>query len=313
MEMTKREIFMLSFLEGGLVMLLELTVPHALAPIIGNSMNTWSILILLSVGGLAIGYFLGSMLASKLKEKSVLFTLLYLCFIVELLAFVLYFQLNQSGIFSNEVLSAYILAFLSLLVPITLLSSITPLLIKSYSNFNLSPGFIFSISTFGGVLFTLITGFVIIPDFGIMSAFQVFLLINSVMIALCGWSISRNSRSLILVAIVIGISSFIFSKATITSDKFSILEMKEGLNGQLLVVDENLNDSTIQRTLFINRMGQTMVRITNGSSISSVWSYAGIIKSLATYHGKKPSKALVLGLGGGIVPLFLSNKNEFNY
>jgi hypothetical protein len=38
-----------------------------------------------------------------------------------------------------------------------------------------------------------------------------------------------------------------------------------------------------------------------------------MVKSLASYHGKNPSNALVLGLGGGIVPLFLGDKSQLNY
>jgi predicted membrane-bound spermidine synthase len=34
---------------------------------------------------------------------------------------------------------------------------------------------------------------------------------------------------------------------------------------------------------------------------------------LASYHGKNPSNALILGLGGGIVPLFLGDKSQLNY
>jgi hypothetical protein len=92
-----------------------------------------------------------------------------------------------------------------------------------------------------------------------------------------------------------------------------VLEMREGLNGQLMVVEKKVNDTLNERTLFINRMGQTWIRILNEQNISSVWSYPGIIKSLASYHGKNPSNALVLGLGGGIVPLFLGDKSQINY
>jgi hypothetical protein len=60
-------------------------------------------------------------------------------------------------------------------------------------------------------------------------------------------------------------------------------------------------------------MGQTWIRIINEKNVASVWSYPGMVKSLASYHGKNPSNALVLGLGGGIVPLFLGDKSQLNY
>jgi predicted membrane-bound spermidine synthase len=80
-----------------------------------------------------------------------------------------------------------------------------------------------------------------------------------------------------------------------------------------MVVEKKVNDTISERTLFINRMGQTWLRIFNGQNVASVWSYPSIVKSLASYHGNKPSNALVLGLGGGIVPLFLGDKSQLNY
>ena len=68
--MTKRVLLTLAFLEGGLVMLLELVIPHVLAPILGNSVEMWAKLILLSVGGLALGYFLGGYLAKKFSGQT---------------------------------------------------------------------------------------------------------------------------------------------------------------------------------------------------------------------------------------------------
>jgi spermidine synthase len=80
-----------------------------------------------------------------------------------------------------------------------------------------------------------------------------------------------------------------------------------------MVVEKKVNDTISERTLFINRMGQTWLRIFNGQNVASVWSYPGIVKLLASYHGKELSNALVLGLGGGIAPFFLGDKTQLNY
>jgi len=73
--MHKYSLNLLAFLEGFIVMLLELTVPHAMTPIIGNSLDSWATLILLSVGGLALGYFLGSRICSLSNTSYYLFPL----------------------------------------------------------------------------------------------------------------------------------------------------------------------------------------------------------------------------------------------
>jgi hypothetical protein len=145
-----------------------------------------------------------------------------------------------------------------------------------------------------------------------MRAFNLFLLVTVLMLVLCTWGASKKMRFFTLISSVIVLLLLFIPFEKQTSDNITVLELREGLEGQLLVTDEQIDDTTIQRTLFINRMGQTMVRIVNGNSISSVWSYPGIVKSIAAYHGNAPSKALVLGLGGGIVPLFMSDKVSLN-
>ena len=40
----------LAFIEGACVMLLELSIPHVIAPVLGNSINVWSTMIMMSVG-----------------------------------------------------------------------------------------------------------------------------------------------------------------------------------------------------------------------------------------------------------------------
>ena len=55
----------LAFIEGGLVLLLELSCPQLVAPIFGSSIYTWAILLCLAVLSLAIGYRVGGYLSNK--------------------------------------------------------------------------------------------------------------------------------------------------------------------------------------------------------------------------------------------------------
>ena len=61
----KNKLFLLTLLEGGLVMLLETASPIVVAPVIGHSVMVWAIMLSLSVGALAIGYFLGGWFSKK--------------------------------------------------------------------------------------------------------------------------------------------------------------------------------------------------------------------------------------------------------
>jgi spermidine synthase len=318
--MTKRILFFLAFLEGSLVMTLELTIPHVLSPILGNSMNTWAILIMLSVGGLAIGYFLGAFLSAKKNNEtsnSKSSALLVLTACVALLGIITLFLVdisNRGSLLEDEISSAYTIAICGLFLPSILLAATTPILIAKLSRETSTAGTLYAFSTWGGVLFTLLSGFIFIPDHGLIKTLQIATFLSTVMFAIVAFYRGGRFRFFSFGAIGIGFLTFGIGKFSLhETNNVKVLELKEGLNGQLMVVETEINDSTVDRTLFINRMGQTWVRITNGTSIASLWSYPGILKSLASCHGKQSSNALVLGLGGGIVPLFLSDKQNLNY
>ena len=184
--MTKRVLLSLAFLEGGLVMLLELVIPHVLAPVLGNSVEMWAKLILLSVGGLALGYFLGGYLAKNFSSLK-LGILIFLSFVFGLISYFIIAYFNTNQLFSNEVTTAYFIAFLGLFLPTIALASTTPLIISEYSENSNSAGLIFSYSTWGGILFTILTGFYFIPEFGLVKTLQIFLVFASVMIVLITW------------------------------------------------------------------------------------------------------------------------------
>jgi predicted membrane-bound spermidine synthase len=311
--MTNRALLTLAFLEGGLVMLLELVIPHVLVPVLGNSVEMWAKLILLSVGGLAIGYFVGAWFSRQISLNK-LFSLLSIAFVFELICYFIILGSNNKQLFGDEVLTAYIISIFGLFIPTVALASTTPLIISEISKDSNNTGLVFSYSTLGGILFTLMTGFMFIPEFGLVKTIQIFLILISLMIVITTW---KNKNRLITYfsysGVVISILIVFLGNSPIETKDIQVLEMKEGLNGQLMVVEKEVNDTISERTLFINRMGQTWLRIFNGQNVASVWSYPGIVKSLASYHGKEPSNALVLGLGGGIVPLFLGDKAQLNY
>lgn len=311
--MTKKALLSLAFFEGGLVMLLELVIPHILVPVLGNSIEMWAKLILLSVGGLAIGYFIGAKMSREFS-RSKLFLLFLISMIFELFCYFIILESNKRQLFGDEVLTAYLIAIFGLFTPTVTLASTTPLIISEISKNSNNTGLVFSLSTWGGILFTLLSGFIFIPQFGLVKTIQIFLFLISIMMVITTWNYNKRILKYISYSsFIISLLIFLLGNAPIESKTIQVLEMKEGLNGQLIVAENKINDTINERTLFINRMGQTWLRIFNGQNVASVWSYPSIIKSLASYHGKSPSKALVLGLGGGIVPLFLGDKSQLNY
>ena len=281
-------------------MLLELSIPHVMAPVLGNSINVWSTMIMMSVGGLAIGYFLGAKIISSQKPNNPIHFIFGINILILSLCILLITIQNWIGLGMNPINSAYFIAFLSLLIPCVFFGALPPVLISMGKSIGPKMiGEVFFYSTIGGVIFTLFTGYFLIPQMGLLLTISVGILLlmyglykTDKLIAFLGikkWGILSFALLCILISNTYQVTP---------SEKVEIIHFSEGLNGQVLVAETDQ-----EKILFINRMGQTRVYKANGSS---VWTYPYFIKSLASIL-PKGSNSLVLGLGGGIVPMELES------
>src|SRR5436190_12366605 len=69
----KSYYYTISFLEGGAVMVIELLGAKIIAPYYGASLYVWSSVLGVTLGGLALGYFLGGYFSEKYKNQLLLF------------------------------------------------------------------------------------------------------------------------------------------------------------------------------------------------------------------------------------------------
>lgn len=296
--MNSRSIKTLAFIEGACVMLLELSIPHVIAPVLGNSIAIWSAMILMSVGGLSIGYFIGGYLASTKKLTHPIHVVFTSGIILLAICLILISIQNWIGFGIDEQFSAYLIVALSLFFPSVIFGTLPPLLISEGKNTNKNiVGDVFFYSTIGGVLFTLMTGYFFIPRFGLMLtlSFGLIILLFGLFYIENKHQVLSKKKWIIGLFVLFSIGFGNLYKYE-TSPEIEILYFSEGLNGQLLVAQ-----TPTEKILFINRMGQTRVYRENGAS---VWTYPYFIKSLASIQPPQ-SKSLVLGLGGGIVPMDL--------
>ena len=150
-------------------MLLELSIPHVIAPVLGNSIAIWSTMIMMSVGGLSIGYFLGAYIDTKKKFKHPIHVVFTSGVILLAICLILISIQNWIGFGIDEQFSAYLIVALSLFCPSVIFGTLPPLLISEGKNNNKNiVGDVFFYSTIGGVLFTLVTGYFFIPRFGLL-------------------------------------------------------------------------------------------------------------------------------------------------
>lgn len=170
-QLSKQKILSFAFLEGATVMAVELLSSKMIAPFFGTSLYTWSAVLAITLMALTGGYFLGAKLSSGVS--SIIKTLAYLLsgiFIWVLIMPFLGHSLMSNLIEMDYKIAAIISAFFIIVPPMVLLGSVSPLLINILGNEE-SPGkasgTIFTVSTLGGVIFTFVLGFFLIPEFGI--------------------------------------------------------------------------------------------------------------------------------------------------
>jgi len=163
-------LFLIAFVEGGVVMAIEILCGHILTASFGSSVYLWSGILGTSLAGLAAGYYIGSLTAEKATMKR-----LYLIAFAIALFTASIFPLKDIALpaMTGMELKAGITAGCLLLIfPALLLCGIvSPYIIQIITSdekhAGRHAGTVYSISTAGGIVFTFATGFFLIPFAGI--------------------------------------------------------------------------------------------------------------------------------------------------
>jgi hypothetical protein len=124
-------------------------------------------------------------------------------------------------------------------------------------------GLVYTASTLGGVLTCLITGFYLIPNFGVkLSAYCV-----AVSIIMVPFLYFFRNNILISVAIILvsvfTISSGLSPPGQGKASHVKIIHKSDGLMGQIMIADDK---NTQKRSLMINNISQSFMHIPSGRS-----------------------------------------------
>lgn len=320
--MNQKQFFFLalSFIEGASVMAAELLGAKLLAPFFGSSLYVWASVMAVTLMGLALGYFLGGMYSSGINREKKLYKILVLgAVVISLMPFTVQMCF---AIFSDlSLLPSVLFSSVILLVPpVFLMGMVSPFIIGLidgyYNNPGKSSGIVYAVSTLGGILATFLFGFYVIPSLGLVMPCMVIAITLGIVPAIM---LVRN-KNLMPLVLVFSIW-FTFQSMALTRNtgsRIKVVDMQEGIMGQLLVVDYPCeyyyNDSTrkgeYSRWLFVNRISQTMddphARAEKGEERYFTYVYR-IAEALDTLAGKN-KKVLLLGLGGGSVAAHLTQK-----
>lgn len=296
--LNKNKLYTISFVEGASVMAAEICGAKLLAPFFGSSLYVWSAVMAITLGGLASGYFIGGKLSrSENKENILLYVLIaavcYLCF-MPFLSFLFLILASSLSLIPAVVISVFFLLFPTMLFMGATSPLIISILTQDADHSGENSGRIYAISTVGGIMATFLCGFYLIPNFGVKFSLIAFAIaLSLVSLFLIFKKKSKLSALVLLFIVSISLLGFVNSK----KNPFTIYK-SESILGKLEVRDEpsESNNTVVIRKLLINTTIQTEMNIKSGQSVSE---YVRLVEKNVQYFPK--GKALVLGLGGGVV------------
>ncbi len=300
-----QKLLMLSFIEGSCVMVAELAGGKMLAPFYGTSLYVWASTLSITLGALTIGYYLGGLLGNHEIEKRKKFLFLIIACASALVIlmpvwanYIMKQTLNLSFL-KGLVISQ--LGFLSL--PVLGMGMVSPLIISligENSSSGKAAGSVYAISTLGGVIATLLTGFWLVPLIGISIPCVV---AGSLLFVLNILFLRPGQKILVLLVLLFIMPPVIYTKNALnpSTERFNILYQKEGMLGQIKIVDFKTNANghpMTTRSLLVNHNWQTWIDKDNPSY--SFLYYTRFTNAVISCL-PQGSNALLIGLGGGTV------------
>ena len=186
------------FLASCASLAMELTAVRFLGTYIGSSLLTWSTVIGVVLGGIAIGNYTGGRLADRHADTKVLGLIFWAaaCFS---LAILFGGHVNKITIEIHGTLRMFVLALSLFLAPSLLLGMVSPIVIKlnirDIADAGKSVGLIYGASTVGSIVGVFLAGYVLIPTIGSRGSVFLFALILCSLGILYDktWRLSRGS------------------------------------------------------------------------------------------------------------------------
>ena len=170
-------LFLVVFISGSAILAIEILGTRILGPYYGVSIFLWSALIGVTLIALSIGYTLGGHWADK-NPTYIGLAILLICaglwiIIIPYIKYPVLTILSPVGLRVAVLMAALIL----FMPPLLLLGMVTPYVVKlgaeSLNNIGKTVGNLYAVSTIGSVIAALMTGYILIPNFGVTTLLHI--------------------------------------------------------------------------------------------------------------------------------------------
>lgn len=308
-------LYIISVVCGSVLMAIEVVGGRLLSPYFGSSVYVWGSIISVFMIALSAGYYLGGQVADK---KPNLFTLIGIIGLSGLLIILIPILVLPVVKFTYSVglgnFGALFVAMALFFLPSMGLGMVSPFVVKlgisETSRLGNLVGRFYSTSTFGSILGTLLTTFVLIPLFGVkevMIACGILLVILSALAFCINRLFLHGVASLLLLAIFLSLVVTLTPSDAEAYAGSKLLYKKETLYNNIAVVDAYDG----YRYLMFNETQQSVMN--KNAPMEHVWPYTRLMDAAADYYKPHSKNELLIGLGGGSIPKFsLANRPNEN-
>jgi len=303
----------IAFISSFCVMVIELSAARILAPSLGVSLYTWTTIIGVILGGIALGNFIGGKIADKYASPSLLVSLFFIGALATIAILPLaklvppIDWLNNLPVMFNFTIKISCIFF----APSLILSMTSPLIIKlTLANLGRTGGvvgIIYACSTAGSILGTFLTGFFFIDLLG--TGMTIWMVVAVLVLTGLGvwiswwtpyrWTISIQNMmiwSSLLIVIAVAFTLLVFDESwrreyTRESNYYTIDVLTFAYHG------DATTSSKVVNVLVLDHLVHSYVNPDDPTELS--YSYLEIFKWLVKYYFKDKPDPAVLHLGGG--------------
>jgi len=278
-------LYIVVFLCGASVMVVEIAGGRALYPYLGNTIYTWSGVIAVVMAALSIGYWAGGRLGDRYADAKHLSYIIFFAGLATMFAPLLT-SIGGAVSYGMDIALASVFAPLSLVPASLFYGMVAPYAVRLASRkgkVGANAGNVFALSTVGSITGVLAAGFLLIPNMGLS---HVFLFTSFAMLA-CSLALHLDRKrvfdAIVYVALLILMGTFSFSPV------FGDTLYQKNSEYALITVVEKEG----VKTLFIDNVASSAER--DGEP---VFGYV-LVSARAFEIAPNPERGLVLGSAAG--------------
>ena len=303
---------------GALIMVVEVLGSRVVGPFFGVSLFVWTSLISVTLIALALGYGVGGIVADRYSSADYMYGFIFMSGLLVLLIP----AVAPAVIRFSQPLDLRLGAFVSTLLifgpSLFLMGFVSPYLIKiataELKNLGRMVGGFYALSTFGSVLGTVVTGFLLIAYVGVTRIFDI---TGSLLIVLSvGYFVLFRRQWLFAAALLIPVfvlwesgSEEPVSNVMSNGTQVTRIAERESFYGSVKVLDYEYGNNRT-REMVIDGLIQGGVNRNTGLSIYPYNYYLQFIPRALHPDG---SSCLVIGLGAGIIPRWYESRGVGTY